>query len=315
MEITVLAVPDCPTGGVLRQRLDEVLDGRAGVRVEWRVVRDEGEAVRLGMVGSPTLLVNGTDPFAGGGETASVSCRLYGPEHEAVNGVPSVARLRALVDEVFAVELVAEVAGRGGRGRLAPEEGGLRAVQQAVLRAFAAHGRAPADRELDAAAEPFGVPARQVLAELDAADFLSLDGEGRLRAAYPFSPVPTDHHVRIQDGPRVWAMCAVDALGIAPMLGRDTEIRSLDPVNGREVTVYFRRGQVAWTPESAVVLASSGSCSGPAVDVCCSALNFFTDRTSAASWAENHPDMHAVPLSLRQAESLAREIFGPLLAK
>ncbi|MET9514691.1 organomercurial lyase [Streptomyces sp. NPDC002994] len=311
MELTVLAVPECPLAEVLRGRLAEVLAGRGDVQVAWREVSGEGEAVRLGMHGSPTLLVNGADPFAREGETASLSCRLYGPEQDAVTGVPSVERLRATLGEHFA----ADVLGRGGRGRLAPVEGGQRAVQQAVLRAFATHGRPPTDDELAEAAGPFGLPPADVLAQLSAADYLSLGANGRIRAAYPFSPVPTAHRVEISGGPQVWAMCAVDALGIAPMLGRDVDIRSADPHNGREITVAFRDGAAVWEPASAVVLVSTGACSGPAVDACCSSLNFFADSASALRWAADHPEVRGQVLGRRQAEVLGRETFGPLLGE
>jgi hypothetical protein len=255
------------------------------------------------MHGSPTLLVDGADPFVREGETASLSCRLPG-------AVPSVEQLRT----VLAEDLAAGVVGRGGRGRLAPEVGGQRAVQQAVLRAFARHGRPPTAGELHEAAALFGVPAGQVLAELAVADYLSLDEGGRIRAAYPFSPTPTGHRVRIADGPQVWAMCAVDALGIAPMLGRDVEIRSADPGDGREITVSFRGGGAQWQPASAVVLVSSGACSGPAVDACCSSLNFFADAASARRWANRHPEVRGSVLGQQQAEALGRETFGPLLS-
>lgn len=172
---------------------------------------------------------------------------------------------------------------------------------------------APRQRELHEAAASFGVPAGQVLVELAAADYLSLDEGGRIRAAYPFSPTPTAHRVRIVDGPQVWAMCAVDALGTAPMLGRDVEIRSADPADGQEITVTFRSEETQWQPASAVVLVSTGACSGPAVDVCCSSLNFFADAASARRWARRHPQVRGSVLGQEQAEALGRETFGPLL--
>ncbi|MFF8605670.1 alkylmercury lyase family protein [Streptomyces sp. NPDC015346] len=303
-EVTVLMVPGCPTAEVLRERLAEALTGRGDVRVVWREVSDDAEAVRLGMHGSPTLLLNGADPFVREGESASLSCRVGG-------GVPSAAELRAALAGAGATEVV----GRGGRGRLAPVEGGRRAVQQAVLRSFATRGREPSEAELAAVTAPFGVSVERVLAELSAADYLSVDDAGRVRAAYPFSPVPTAHRVRIADGPQVWAMCAVDALGIAPMLGRDVEIRSADPVTGQPVVVDFRAGTAVWRPASAVVLAVTGPCAGPAVDVCCSALNFFAGADSARRWQEAHPEAHTEVLPRNQAETLGRETFGHLLTE
>jgi hypothetical protein len=94
MDVTVLSVPDCPNVSLLEQRLEQVLDGRSGVTVTHLVIADEEEAVRVGMHGSPTLLVDGTDPFAEPDMPASVSCRLYPGGDGPGGGVPSVRALR-----------------------------------------------------------------------------------------------------------------------------------------------------------------------------------------------------------------------------
>jgi hypothetical protein len=99
MELTVLAVSECPTADVLRERLAVALVGRADVSVVWREVTDVEQAERLGMHGSPTLLVDGVDPFARPGGTASLSCRLYGKDQGAAGQAPSVARLREILAE------------------------------------------------------------------------------------------------------------------------------------------------------------------------------------------------------------------------
>jgi hypothetical protein len=41
------------------------------------VIEAEAEAVRAGMHGSPTLLIDGVDPFAEPRARPSLSCRLY----------------------------------------------------------------------------------------------------------------------------------------------------------------------------------------------------------------------------------------------
>lgn len=99
MELTVLSVPDCPSVAVLTERLREVLGGRRDVRVSHRVVKDEVTAIRAGMHGSPTLLVDGRDPFAQPGQTPSLSCRLYRGAGGAAQGAPSVAQLHAVLVE------------------------------------------------------------------------------------------------------------------------------------------------------------------------------------------------------------------------
>ena len=84
MELTVLAVPDCTNVPVLQQRLAEVLADWPGVTLQWRVIADMAEAVRWRMHGSPTLLVNGHDPFAQAGSSPALACR-----RAATLGTPS----------------------------------------------------------------------------------------------------------------------------------------------------------------------------------------------------------------------------------
>ena len=55
---------------------------------------------------------------------------------------------------------------------------------------------------------------------------------GAILVAYPFSGRSTAHQVRF-DGREVYAMCAIDALGIAPMLDEAVEIASFDPLSDR----------------------------------------------------------------------------------
>lgn len=92
MRLQILHVQGCPNTGVLLTRLEQSLAGR--VAVELRVVRDQAEAAAAGMTGSPTLLVDGVDPFAGPDRSPSLSCRLYVDETGVVCGTPSVTQLR-----------------------------------------------------------------------------------------------------------------------------------------------------------------------------------------------------------------------------
>jgi hypothetical protein len=317
MHITVLAVPGCPNAPRARERIAQALDGR-GAEVELVEVTSEVQAAQCGMTGSPTVLIDGTDPFADPGAPVSVSCRLYRSPDGRAEGSPSVADLRSalLITEAGAdcdcPPL--DAAGRGGRGRLAPVAGGLRAVQQAVLRHFAATGRAPEPDELAPASGDFGRDVSEVLAELAAEDFLTLDAGGRIRAAYPFSAVPTAHRVRFPNGTAAWSMCAVDALGIPAMLGTDAVIASSDPITGEPITVTSTGGHMTWQPASAVVYVGQRSRTGPAADVACGALNFFTSRATARTWTEQHPDFSGEAVGQARAEALGRAVFGPLLS-
>ena len=98
MQLTVLAVPGCPNAPALDDRLAAVLDGRAGVSVSRQVISDEGEAARWGMHGSPTVLIDGVDPFAEPGQPPSMSCRLYRDDDGQAAGAPSAGHLRQAVE-------------------------------------------------------------------------------------------------------------------------------------------------------------------------------------------------------------------------
>ncbi len=97
VRLTILTVAGCPHTPLLEQRLAVALEGRTDTQITRQVIADAGEAARAGLHGSPTLLVNGTDPFAAPGQPASLSCRLYDNGTGLVEGAPSVAQLRQVI--------------------------------------------------------------------------------------------------------------------------------------------------------------------------------------------------------------------------
>jgi hypothetical protein len=97
LDLLVLTVPGCPNAPLIESRLSEAMSGRFDVRVIRRIVEDQDQAERLGMRGSPTLLVDGIDPFAEPGTPFSVSCRMYRVEGGRLEGSPSVDALRQAI--------------------------------------------------------------------------------------------------------------------------------------------------------------------------------------------------------------------------
>ena len=102
MELTVLAVPGCPNAPVLERRLAVALAGRPSVTVTRHVIATVAEAAEWGMHGSPTLLVNGQDPFAESGTAPAVACRLYRGEDGRLDGAPTEAALRRVLEQADA---------------------------------------------------------------------------------------------------------------------------------------------------------------------------------------------------------------------
>jgi Alkylmercury lyase len=321
---------------LLDQRITQaVVDEQIEVTITHHVLADPPDAVKSGMTGSPTLLIDGHDPFAEPSLVPSVSCRRYPAEDGGgFEGAPSVAALRAVLRSHRAEipteplspqdtcctssadkgSVVAALGARRGAARPAsPIE---RAAHQAILRAFATTAGPPSADDLDQLAATPEIPIRQVLNNLHELDVIRLDDFGRISSVYPFSATPTPHRVQIVDGAQVYAMCAIDALGISAMLaGRATVITSIDPHTVEPITVTVDGEHVVADPDSTVVFIGAQSAQGPSADTCCNYLNFFTDRQSAQTWATANPHVEGTLLDLAAATQCGAAIFAPLLVE
>jgi hypothetical protein len=102
MQLTVLTVPGCPNAGVLEQRLSALLVRTPGVTVTRRVIADSEDAARWGMRGSPTLLIDGRDPFSGPTSGPVIACRLYPAEDGRLEGAPTISALREALEQAAA---------------------------------------------------------------------------------------------------------------------------------------------------------------------------------------------------------------------
>jgi hypothetical protein len=319
VHLTVLAVPGCANVKLLEQRLVQALEGHDDVTISRHEIADQEQATRKGMNGSPTLLIDGIDPFAGPDQHASLSCRLFRDGRCHADGAPSVRQLREAIRHP--VTVVADTdsvtwldaLGRGGRGRIAPAERGLRAVHQAVVRSLAVTGILPDPELIDDAARPFD--SVQALRELAEADYLCLDHAGQITAAYPFSPTATPHKVLITGGSIAYSMCAIDALGMSGMLDASVQIQSADPASGEPISVAVDGSSTVWEPDTAVVFAgrTADGCVGPSAATCCGHMNFFTSHATAAAWASAHPEVTGGILSQGRALEIGLQIFGQLL--
>ena len=215
----------------------------------------------------------------------------------------------------------------------------------AILRSFPTQGEPPDLAQLDQLAKRFAAPLAETLADFAAQDLIQRDAvTGRIRAAYPFSGVPTMHRVMLepaptregcdgQTGQQVFAMCALDALGIPLMLRRDASIVSTDALTNEPLRVVIAPvgdaspadlatvagWSARWDPPSAVVYARSaehehehdGGCA--AAGACCPITNFFADASHAQQWAQTHLAPDGVMLAPAEALRRAHDLFGGVL--
>ncbi|WP_020385907.1 alkylmercury lyase family protein [Kribbella catacumbae] len=305
MRLEVLHIPDCPNLSPMLRHLAEATD----LPITTRVILNDSAAVAFGMAGSPTLLIDGVDPFPPDDCECGLSCRLYRDEDGQIVPAPSIEQLRDAINSLPAPGDVLSA----WRTRALPLDPIERSVQQAILRTFATTGHPPEAADLGPATADGGRSTGEVLKALHEADAIRLTEDGQVAVAYPFSTTPTRHQVRI-GSVDVYAMCAIDALGIAPMLNQDTLIEFVDLTTGQPITVTNTRGLTTWEPAGAVVFIGAEAGGGPSADCCCNYLNFFTNQAAAEAWSTAHPQVPGQILNHPEAESLATRLFGHLLA-
>ena len=95
MHVTLLYFDGCPNWELADRRLRDLAD-EFGFMLRYEKVETPEEAERLGFAGSPTVLVDGTDPFATGDEPTGLACRMYATE-EGPQGSPTIGQLRSAV--------------------------------------------------------------------------------------------------------------------------------------------------------------------------------------------------------------------------
>ncbi|TMF81867.1 MAG: thioredoxin family protein [Chloroflexi bacterium] len=97
MKITIQYFEGCPHWTIAETRLRRVLRDLSipDVNVEHQVIESPAHAARVGFHGSPSILVDGSDPFATGTEPEGMTCRVYATE-EGWQGAPTELQLRTI---------------------------------------------------------------------------------------------------------------------------------------------------------------------------------------------------------------------------
>ncbi len=95
MDVALLYCDGCPNWQETDQRLRQAL-AAAGVDVTptYITVTSPEDAQRLSLRGSPTVLVDGVDPFADASAPVGLSCRLFRTP-EGLRGAPTVEQFVA----------------------------------------------------------------------------------------------------------------------------------------------------------------------------------------------------------------------------
>ncbi len=170
-----------------------------------------------------------------------------------------------------------------------------------ILNSFSKNGKAPDNIE------------QSDLNILSENDLIVLGDNSEVVGAYPFSLGETAHHI-FNDNINLHAMCAFDAIAIAPVFNVKINIISCCHLSKEMIKVTQDGRQVINVRPSKNIYVgirwqSAGSC---AADNLCMEMVFLKDEATALQWQNN--DENFSIFELNNAIEFAVKYFKPLLA-
>jgi hypothetical protein len=186
----------------------------------------------------------------------------------------------------------------------------------ALLTVLVETGSLPCEDEL---ADRTGILQNEIETHLDTlvlADYIGRDETGQVVCLYPFSPRPSLHVVRFNQVSR-YAMCSIDALGVAAMYGSSVTVQSVCSSCGCELCLTIKPGRIVSASREDITVVVRAYRDGPACETCCPGTVFACCPAHAIEVARHSEDSKVVPLSqaLRHAEEIFRNLLSASLPR
>lgn len=188
----------------------------------------------------------------------------------------------------------------------------LQALHRAVITSLVVHGRPPTRAEVATRVGEQQVDA--ALALLGNDDLIVLSADRRdIVGAYPVTSEATPHILEV-NGHTIYAMCALDALAVAPLFGCAVHIRSQCRVTGEAITISQKAEHIVDAhPQTTRVGVRWRQPSGDgAAHSLCMEMVFLKDDDVAVQWHGSDLRSHTV-YTLEQALAFSVGYFRPLL--
>jgi hypothetical protein len=198
MKITLQYFDGCPNWKLMEQQLAQALleSQVAEADIVRERVESPEEAARLGFRGSPTVLIEGKDPFASEGDAVGLACRVYRTAN-GEDGLPSVEELRAALVPMGSLEVL-EV---GVLGELLVDE-----IRGAAFRRLIRTQSAVSIEDLATDLGRSVEEVRRQMDELSRVGRVRLDNGGRVAGSGGLSIGPDRHQIEL-DGRKFWTWC------------------------------------------------------------------------------------------------------------
>jgi mercuric reductase len=137
---------------------------------------------------------------------------------------------------------------------------------------------------------------------------------GEVVGAYPVTTEPTPHKIKL-NGHDLYAMCAVDALAVAPVFDAEVRIDSVCHVTGEPIRIEQRRKEITKSRPAAGELRVGvrwQRVTTTAAHSLCRQMVFLKDAATAAKWQSRDPASIDV-FTVAEAIDFGEAFFRPLL--
>jgi hypothetical protein len=106
MRVQLLYIDGCPHRAVMEERLhDALIQSGIPPSIEHSLVETPEDAIEYGFAGSPSILLDGRDPFTTSSSQFGLTCRVYSTPDGAA-GVPTVEQVVAAIRAAAQGELM-----------------------------------------------------------------------------------------------------------------------------------------------------------------------------------------------------------------
>ncbi len=197
------------------------------------------------------------------------------------------------------------------RGKLQPLSKDEDRVRRFVLEHFPKAGKAPTKDEIGIETRLSSEELSKILETLDSRDIIYLK-DGEISGAYPFSNTATNFKVTFPNGQTAFAMCAIDALGISFMVGKDVKIESTCAYCGEDLVIEIVKGEVTRSEPEDVSVFAGFECGKHAATTLCTTLVLLHDEHIKYFEEEQKGKEHEI-LTLGEALFVGKRIFEDTL--
>lgn len=146
-------------------------------------------------------------------------------------------------------------------------------------------------------------------------DMLTCSKDGEPIGAYPFTMSTREHRVRV-NGYELHAMCALDALAIAPMFNTSTDINSHCKVSGNAINIQMQGEGILNHNASADIhfgiAWGAADAASSCADSLCMEMIFLQNTETAEKWLADDALEREI-FTLQDAVQFSSQFFVPLL--